>query len=242
MKKSITVIALLGGAVGLHAQGSVSFNTYQASWNIAVYSPQADGSAQFGNTSTDIPAGNTVYTGVPLGGAGASAGTTATSWGNGSDYTIGLYAVPGASGDISLQGTTDLISTATFATTGGTGQANVINGPAAGLAGSWNGNNSLQIPNTSAGGAATIQLAAWYNGGGTITSYSAAISAGMPFGSSIVAEDISLGGQPASGPPITPGDLAPITSFSLQSVPEPSTIALGAIGASALLMRLRRKQ
>jgi hypothetical protein len=32
-----------------------------------------------------------------------------------------------------------------------------------------------------------------------------------------------------------------MTSFSLAVTPEPSTIALGVIGASAFLLRLRRK-
>jgi hypothetical protein len=249
MKKSLTAIALLAGAVGVHAQGTVTFATYQFSWNIAVWSPQVATPTvgQQGNASTDLPVGSTVYTGVPLGGAGATAGTSPTSYGNGSDYTIGLYAVPGAGQTINLSSTSDLIATALFATTGGTGAANVVNGPNGGLAGSWGtAYQLLAITGTSAGGTATIQLAAWYNGGsadGFALTYAEAVASLDPAGSSAVANIGPLGGTPASGPPITPPDLVGITSFSLtQQVPEPSTIALGVIGASTFLMRLRRKQ
>jgi hypothetical protein len=56
----------------------------------------------------------------------------------------------------------------------------------------------------------------------------------------------ALGGIPASGPPITPPDLGgaaagqglPATGFAV--IPEPSTMALGLLGAAALLFRRRK--
>jgi hypothetical protein len=98
-----------------------------------------------------------------------------------------------------------------------------------------------------------MAIAAWYNGNGAYTSYAAAVAAGQPSGFS------TLGTENLDGAPYVPPDLpAPgepqtisggITSFSLSinafnsinPVPEPSTIALGVMGAAAFLMRLRRK-
>ena len=183
MKKYIALFVVLGGNIGVHAQGLIDFQTYLTTFNIAVWSPNVKTPSveTQGNTSTDLPVGNTTYTGVPLG--GSSIGSGPFGYGNGNDYTIGLYAVPGLNGTVSLQGTTDLIATATFATTGGTGAENVINGAAGGLAGSWIGNSSVVIPG--GGYTATIELAAWYNGGATGTAYStysAAVEAGVPAG------------------------------------------------------------
>ena len=48
----------------------------------------------------------------------------------------------------------------------------------------------------------------------------------------------ALGGIPASGPPITPPDLNGLQTFAL--IPEPSTLALGLLGATALLFRRRK--
>ena len=47
----------------------------------------------------------------------------------------------------------------------------------------------------------------------------------------------ALGGIPASGPPITPPNLDGLQPFM---VPEPSTLALGLLGATALLFRRRK--
>jgi len=55
-----------------------------------------------------------------------------------------------------------------------------------------------------------------------------------------------LAGSAAGGgtPPLPPGELVPVsglgTTFNLQVVPEPSTIALGVLGAAALLLRRRK--
>lgn len=131
MKKSITVIALLAGAVGVQAQGTINFQTYLSSFNIAIWSPNVGnpGVETQGNSSSDLPAGNTSYTGVPIGGSASGSGfSTAAAYGNGNDFTVGLYAVAGSGQTINLSGTQDLIATATFATQGGTGAVNVVNG------------------------------------------------------------------------------------------------------------------
>jgi hypothetical protein len=49
---------------------------------------------------------------------------------------------------------------------------------------------------------------------------------------------VTLGG--AGSPPSTPAALTGLTSFNVQLVPEPSTIALALLGGAALLLRRRK--
>lgn len=235
MKKFLTVTAfsLMAGTVSVFAQGSIHFDDYEPAgvagaddFIITVWSPQGDGSAADqvqGNSSTDLPAGTTVYTGVPIGGSASGSGPT--GWGNGNDYTIALYAAAGAvtSGLTAVPG-----ASANFDTTGiAPGQWDIGGGVV------------VTVPQVAAGAEGSFQLNAWYSGNGSITWAEASTpGSGDPYGSSIIA-DITLPG--ATAPPST--TLNPITSFSLinPSIPEPSTVALGVIGASAFLMRLRRK-
>jgi len=101
--------------------------------------------------------------------------------------------------------------------------------------------------------AATVAVACWYNNGGLIGSLAAASKAGVPYGISLpfvmtgLGEDIADETAFANGNQ-QPGTLTPamsgLTSFSLigsvVSVPEPSTIALGVLGACAFLARRRK--
>ncbi len=91
------------------------------------------------------------------------------------------------------------------------------------------------LGNVGVGATAFIQLRAWEAAGGT--SYEAAQAAGKLFGSSATISVVT-GGQPPSGPPLVPAPLTGLASFTL--VPEPSTLALGVLGAAALLLRRRR--
>jgi len=248
MKKTLTLIALMAGAVGGYAQGTVVWADYSGSgattFSITVWSPNptSPGVQQIGNTSTDgsPSAGTTVYGGVPLGGAATGSGPTA--YGNGNAWTIALYASTSSTTAVALT-TSDEVASSLFVNSGGTGKANILESPAfgggPGNAGSWTGGvAAVGLPGASV--SAQVQLAAWYSGGG-ITSYAAAVTAGVPAGASEVGTISALGGS--GSPPLPSPDLAGlgITSFSLTTVPEPSTIALGVIGASAFLMRLRRK-
>lgn len=116
-----------------------------------------------------------------------------------------------------------------------------------GAAGAWN-NTTLTIPNVAAGAVAQLQARAWNNSGGTVTSYSAAVAAGnLEVGQSTVFASGPLGGfgTPPSTPPNTFGNSAAsgipnIGSFNLTAVPEPSVLALGALGGLALLIRRRK--
>jgi hypothetical protein len=66
------------------------------------------------------------------------------------------------------------------------------------------------------------------------------VAAQFPAGYNISTGQLALGSTTGTPVEITPA--LGLTSFSLATtVPEPSTIALGIVGASAFLMRLRRK-
>jgi hypothetical protein len=250
MKKSLTVISLLAGAVAVHAQGTWDLSGYNAQSSVLIYAPQAAHPATetMGAGVNDINAGATVYTGAPLGGGNTGSGPTA--YGNGANYTVAIYAAPGVGNTTGLAaaeaaGTADAILTSQFLTSGGTGSLN------AGTAGTGNDTAGMYAAGylstaTTAfpgfSGGATMQILAWYSGGNN-TYASDSAGTGLPFGSSAIAEIPALGGT--GSPKATPGTMnsAGITSFSLMenpAVPEPSTIALGVIGASTLLFRRRK--
>jgi hypothetical protein len=79
------------------------------------------------------------------------------------------------------------------------------------------------------GTAVTVQMRAWEASGGT--SYEAAVAAGKLYG---VSNPVNLTVQVA---PATPEDMVGLQSFSL--IPEPSTFALGLLGAAAFFLRRR---
>jgi len=88
-----------------------------------------------------------------------------------------------------------------------------------------------------ANGPATIQMRAWETARGA--SWEAAGGAGAPHvGESAILNLTATGGYGV--PPATPVELTGLQGFSLRPVPEPSTIALGLLGAAALLIRRRK--
>jgi len=108
----------------------------------------------------------------------------------------------------------------------------------------FNAGNSMEIPGTNPGGTADLIVRAWDSRTGV--DYA---SATVRANSGKFTSD-TLGGDPdGDGPllPITPKSMATGTatgfqSFSLSTtlVPEPTTIALGALGAAALFIRRRK--
>jgi hypothetical protein len=235
MKKSLPIVViLLAGAVGVHAQGTIEWDDYAPKvpgdgFQITVWEPQGPIGQVYGNGAADVPAGTQTYTGVAIGGGNVGSGPT--GYGNGNDYSIALYYGVGANAT-TLSPVPNAVTT--FDTSGGANPAN-------GYPGQWltGGGVFVPVPGVAYGSVGTFQLYAWYNGGGTLTfAQASVVGSGDPYGLSTAA-NITL-----SGPPGVPSTLNPITSFSLNAntIPEPSTIALGVIGASAFLMRLRRKQ
>lgn len=109
----------------------------------------------------------------------------------------------------------------------------VVNGTAldqtamkTGAAAGYFGGGSVTIASVAPGATASVQVRAW-KGAAT---YDAAATKGIS-----EAFNVTLGG--AGSPPSLPANLVGLKSFTL--VPEPSTIALGLIGAAALLLRRR---
>jgi len=175
MKKTLAVLTLLAGAVSGYSQGQVGWADYlNSDFSITIWSPQAGAASSTqltGNSpgnigggvsgNPDIPAGTqTGYTGTPLGGS-ATGATSPTDYANGNLWSVQLYAAAGGSTPVPVAG-----AVANLFTSGNAGLYNVT------------GNPVVTIPNVPAGSAASLQLAAWYNGGGTISSYSAAVTAG----------------------------------------------------------------
>jgi hypothetical protein len=214
MKKTITgALMLLAGASAVYAQGTVSMANYLALNTYLYVSYKAAN-----GVTTDI--GGTA-TGVP-----PTSGNFALEVANGNDWSVQLYAAPGLND-----------APSTLSPVSG---AIVTMGTTPATAGIWSSSYIATLPGTTGGatGTATLQLYAWYNEGGAITSYASALADGVPTGVSSPANISGLGG---GSPPATAPTLPEGLGNIVVAVPEPSTIALGVMGASAFLMRLRRK-
>jgi hypothetical protein len=222
MKKSLTgAVALLAGAFVAHSQGTVSMANYLA---LSTYLTVSLGSTLLGGSSS------------------ATTGNPSSDTGNGNDWTVALYGGNGA--NLAPSALSELMTVTT--------PQNPVSGPAQvqlevadgndATAGTWATTLGAIVPgvanNTSP---VTLQLYAWYNDNGKYTSYSAALAAGVPAGFSATAQS-TTGAPPAGGGPASQSTALPesLGNISL-TVPEPSTIALGVMGASAFLMRLRKK-
>jgi hypothetical protein len=209
MKKSIIgVMSLLAGAFVAHGQGTVSFGNY-AHLGTYLYVQLSSG--------------------VLLGGTGAGDPTpTLSNWAlqenNGAQWTVSLYGSLGTSQPMSQMSPL------------GVSTALEIGNGVDSTAGTWYSTSSAVFSSAPNGTVATLQLYAWYNDGGTITSYAQALAESVPAGYSALA-NVTLGAPPAP-PTALPESLGNV----IIPVPEPSTIALGIVGASTFLMRLRRKQ
>jgi hypothetical protein len=266
MKKCLVAIALLAGAASVYSQGQVNYSDYNpgatTGFNIHIWSPQVAplGGETAGNSTTpfapgtaaglagDAPTGtsNPGFNGVMIGGSG-SAPSGPLNYSDGDSFNVELYA--GAGTVASFAGLNPIPGTITTLADGSYGPAY------AGLyfvrgSGLLTLDGTAGTPTVAQGAAATFALACWFNGGGTYPTLAAAQASGggSAWGvSPIGAENVGGGtGEPPFLPGLgNPNTLAGgITSFSLsggQATPEPSTLALFVVGASAFLMRLRRQ-
>lgn len=94
---------------------------------------------------------------------------------------------------------------------------------------------TVLVPGVAEGASVWIQLRAWEGAAGS--SYETTLPGGKTgFSNSI---NVTLGG-PGLTPPAPPATLNGLTGFAISGVPEPSTIALGLLGAAGLLIRRRK--
>lgn len=233
MKKTLILAATLAGTVGAFAQGTVNF-AEAGDATVLVYAPNpASPSVQtVGNSAADSPSGNTTYAGQALG--GNSTATGSTGYGNGNNFTAELFGAAGSGLQFSALSPLTQYQSGFALKAGGAGQfLGSSPSPDPGIPGV-----------TSQASPATLALAAWYNGGGTITTLAAAEAAKVPWGVSPTFTLTGLGG--VGSPPGVPADLVGLQSFSLTTAagtaPEPGTITLGLMGAAALWARRRKQQ
>jgi len=229
MKKTILTAIAMCCAVGVFAQGTVVFNNRLGA-TTHIYGTL--GSQRLsGNAANDNPAGSTVYgSGYYLiGTAGAPANFAAST-----TYVSFLGAAGALASDATVTNVANL-GTAIgggYATTFRTG------------AGSGNFPQATATFNAIPKDApvATFELVAWDDSSGLYSTWalaSAAWNSGLiAAGKSDLFQLTSIGGDVN-----TPPNLTTLTSFSIyvQTVPEPTTIALAGLGAAALVVLRRRK-
>jgi hypothetical protein len=150
----------------------------------------------------------------------------------GSEYNVSLYyEVGNVFGNPDPTTLTLLASQSVVALLGSTGGP-PNHGPAADGAGTFDGGAAV-FPSTGDGTVISVEVAAWYAGPGA-TSYTSAAAHGYDVGHSALVP-ITL----VAGTDNNVKDLSAMAPFVV-GVPEPSTMAIGALGAAALLL-VRRK-
>jgi len=96
----------------------------------------------------------------------------------------------------------------------------------------------ITVPGSAPGSSVNFDVLVWNPADGTFAQASA--KNGATWGSSGVVTGYSLGGPNPAGPPFIAGN-PNFAAFSLvKNVPEPTTLALGAMGLGALLLRRRK--
>jgi hypothetical protein len=183
----IGAVALLAGAFAVHSQGTVAFGNYLA-LNSYIY---------------------VSFSGILLGGASnTTTGFPYADTGNGNDWSVTLYGSAGTNvpayslQQLNLDGTFNTPVTATLE-----------DGDAP--PGLWVSYAVADIPGTTeANQPATIQVRAWYNGGGAYPTYNSAVSAGVPSGESATG-NIVTGGDLPTGFPMFPASLPPLGNIAV---------------------------
>jgi hypothetical protein len=226
MKKTLTVttLALLAGAVSVFAQGQLSIGDGPdaVGFGIFVFGLQASGNTQqvsyggFSGSEKMGNAGTSSYDTSPGTAAFTGAGLSSAN------YSVELLAGPASSTAVSQLAPVGPIVNSWY-----TGA----------LAGLWHTGSIDTVPTVAIGSPAAVAIAAWFNGGNPLLTLAQAQAAGDAWGVSSLAVTGNLGGGTGEPPSLPAG----LESFSLAvTTPEPSTIALGVIGASALLFRRKK--
>jgi len=222
MKKLAVLAALLLGsaaASSLMAQGTIRWgNFFGAAGTARVLFAPIYGVDNSAGSRPDVTKTGNTAAGVPAGNQTYGGPLLV-----GTGFTVAIY-VGGNSGE--AMSSLNALGTTTFLT-------------AAGAGGLFNPQTSAD-PNRAIGTTdVNVQLRAWDNQMGTVTSWAQVMAAGgaVPGGSSDVF--VLTGGL--GGGTIAPPQTLGLRSFQLtQVVPEPSLIALGALGLGGLLLRRRK--
>jgi len=217
MKKILLISASLMLAAAAFSQGTIVFDNQATGVKALVYGvdPNNPSQVKSGQTSGGTPAGSTTYGGTLL----AGTGFTATLW---------AINAANATGNDAANNLVQVGAPVAFRAAG------LFSGRVAASAA-----NPIVTDVTDGSQRATFQLRAWDNQGGTITTWAQAVAARTALGySPLFTVQSSLGGF--GTPPGTPPNLVGLQSFQL-TVPEPSTIALGILGAGCMFLLRRRK-
>ncbi|MBU6399353.1 MAG: PEP-CTERM sorting domain-containing protein [Verrucomicrobia bacterium] len=102
--------------------------------------------------------------------------------------------------------------------------------------------NTVTVPGIAGGANAFLAIAVWNPADGS-TFEAASLKAGAHVGSDLANPfQLALGGAgtPPSAPAVIPSSVAGFNLSIVQAVPEPTTIALGLLGAGALFLRRRK--
>jgi len=220
MKTTLALAVLLFGSVAfsdLRAQGQFQWGNNGVGGIVArIYGvdPANPLQTRIGNAANGTPVGTQVYAGPLLGSA----------------YTAGIYVGRTAAEVMVNIQTPQANGTAQFRNSATTGLplGTLVTGGFAAIADG--------IPGGTPG--VNYQLRAWDNRNGTVTSWAQVMASGGTIASG-QSEILVFGAVLGSGvgtPPPTDG----LRSFQLTVVPEPSLIALGALGLGALLLRRRK--
>jgi len=221
MKVTIALAALLLGSASvsdLLAQGQLLWgNNLPASGadpqvRAPIYGVDSANPMQIrrGNTANGLPVGTQTYGGALLQGTG---------------FTVAIFLGNDAASTMANNMPPAVLGTSAFRT-----------GSGAGLMFALTATDDGRLPGTTG---VNYQFRAWDNAGGTVTSWAQVMARGGTLAAGM--SDVYVFGGGLGGGTLTPPLTSSIRSFNLtQFVPEPSLIALGALGLGALLLRRRK--
>ena len=212
MKKTILVIALMTASVAMtFSQGTIVYNNLGTIRAPVLITPA------FPNTQIQGQPTSVIANSTPNGTSTYGAGAAGVS---GTGFTAELWAGPDANNLTVVAGS----------------QSGFRTGSTAGY---FNQIATLPIAQFAPGSGGTLQLRAWNNAGGVNTWALALMNDLVLRGMSLPFTQATTGG--VGTPPSAPATVTGFTAFNLFTpVPEPSLIALGALGLGALLLRRRK--
>jgi hypothetical protein len=239
MKKTLTAIALLAGAVSGYSQGQISFYNYGGGGTLhaAIYPAQSSAASTYtatygGFTGTEEVGQSTAPIEKPGPGTKTYVGTGLSGTAYDAQLLAGPAGITSLGGSVSSVGLVPVGTVMNFHTQTAT-------------LGMINGSQPIVLPTQnyfSGGDQISVAIAAWSSAYPTLAAAQASGVSGV-WGISPVEQTTVAGGLTVA--PSTPINMpTTIESFSLANVgvttPEPSTIALGVLGASSLLFRRRK--